>query len=198
MKYFVSLWLCLLPIAASALTEEEAREIAEASEAAPPHITKDATFRMFRNGRFEIIQKGTNNFTCLVMRNPLGRFEPACLNEEAMASVFPTYEYHTARLYEGATEEQVMKEIQSRFEAGQLPTAVVGALVYMMSPRNGIYNARGEPVIKVPPHQMYFMPKIKDEVFSLPKGGNGPRLWQGYPHMSSLIVPVSAEPHKHP
>ena len=70
-----------------ALTALEEAEIAAASEAAPSHITGNATFMIFREGRFETISKGTNNFTCLVMRNPQGRFEPACLNEEAMSSV---------------------------------------------------------------------------------------------------------------
>jgi hypothetical protein len=191
MKTLIGLCLFFCALQAHALTEQEQREIAEASEAAPAQITRDASFMIFRNGHFERIRAGTNNFTCLVMRDPAGRFEPACLNAQAMASVFPTYEFHTARLYEGATQETVMSEIKSRFDAGKLPSAAVGALVYMMSARNGRYDARGERVATISPHQMYFMPKIPNEWFTLARGP-GPSLWQDYPHMSCLIVPVAA------
>jgi hypothetical protein len=111
-----------------------------------------------------------------------------------MTSVFPTYEYHTTRLYEGAQENEVLNEINNKFLAGELPTARVGALVYMMSARNGAYDKDGKRISSFPPHQMYFLPKIADETFSL-SGQVNPMLWQGYPHMSCLIVvtPTAAE-----
>lgn len=177
-----------------ALTDKERQEILEASEAAPAHIVDAASFMMLYDGKFEVVKSGSNNFTCLVMRNPQGRFEPACLNEEAMASVFPTYQYHTARLYEGLSETEVLAEIEQKFKNGELPTAAVGSLVYMMSARNGFYTDDGKQISSFPPHQMYFLPKITDQTFSL-TGQDNLMLWQGYPHMSCLIVvtPSAAE-----
>jgi hypothetical protein len=197
-RHWLGLLAVLAAFPANALTPEEQKEVSEASEAAPAHVTTNATFMMFRDGRFHTIRPGTNNFTCLVMRDPSGRFEPACLNREAMASVFLTYEYHTKRLYEGAEPRAVLAEIQARFSEGKLPTAATGALVYMMSARNGTYQ-NGERVATVPPHQMYFMPRIPDDTFALERG-KSPSLWQGYPHMSCLVVNVDAaksEPHHH-
>lgn len=174
-----------------AMTVEEKQEITYASEAAPKHITDSASFVMFRGVTFKTIKKGSNNFTCLVLRNPNGRFEPACLNKQAMETVLPTFEYHTARLYAGVSTKQVMDEITKKFEADELPTAETGALVYMMSPNNRAYIEESAELISFPPHQMYFMPRLSADVFSLEDSTfspGSPWLFQEYPHMTSLIV----------
>ncbi|WP_218311733.1 chromate transporter [Alteromonas antoniana] len=181
----------LVTTEAAAMTDEEKQEIAFASEAAPNHITDSASFVMFRDGKFQTIEKGSNDFTCLVVRNPNGRFEPACLNKPAIETVLPTLEYHTARLYAGASTKQVMREIAKKFEMDELPTAKVGALVYMMSKNNQAYLEDTDKLISFPPHQMYFMPKLSADVFSLAESTfspGSPWLYQEYPHMSCLIV----------
>lgn len=185
------LGLLLVMPEANALSDEDKQEITYASEAAPNHISDFATFLKFRDGTFQTIKKGSNNFTCLVMRNPNGRFEPACLNKPAMETVLPTFEYHTARLYAGVSTEHVMNEIANKFAVNELPTASVGALVYMMSKNNQAYLEDTDQLISFPPHQMYFMPKLSNEVFSLPDSQfspGSPWLFQEYPHMSSLII----------
>ncbi len=183
--------LALLATMVNAMADEEKQEVTFASEAAPKHITDSASFVMFRDGTFKTIKKGSNNFTCLVMRNPNGRFEPACLNKQAMETVLPTFEYHTARLYAGVSTKRVMHEIAKKFEADELPTAETGALVYMMSPNNRAYLEQSEELISFPPHQMYFMPRLSADVFSLEDSTfspGSPWLFQEYPHMTSLIV----------
>ena len=183
--------LASLAVMVDAMTAEEKQEIAYASEAAPKHITDFASFVIFRDGVFKTIKKGSNNFTCLVMRNPNGRFEPACLNEQAAETVLPTLEYHTARLYAGVSTKRVMNEIAKKFEANELPTAGTGALVYMMSPNNRAYLEESDKLISFPPHQMYFMPRLSADVFSLEESTfspGSPWLYQEYPHMTSLIV----------
>lgn len=161
-------------------------EIQFASQAAPSHITDNASFMAFERGKFKLVKRGSNNFTCLVVRNPEKRFEPACLNEEAMRSIFPTYELHMALREKGMSDSQALEEIRRQFEDGQLPTAETASLVYMMSANNRGYNPETESLEEIPPHQMYFFPKLADETFRL--GGGPPWLWQGYPHLSSLIV----------
>lgn len=185
------LGLVLVAAEADAMTDQEKQEVTYASEAAPNHITDSATFVIFRDGKFQTIKKGSNDFTCLVVRNPNGRFEPACLNKPAMETVLPTLEYHTARLYDGASTKQVMGEIAKKFEKDELPTAKVGALVYMMSKNNQAYLEDTDELISFPPHQMYFMPKLSADVFSLAESTfspGSPWLFQEYPHMSCLIV----------
>ena len=176
---------------ADAMTDEEKQEVNFASEAAPNHITDSASFIIFRDGKFHTIKEGNDNFTCLVMRNPNGRFEPACLNKPAVESVLPSYEYHTARLYDGLSQAQVMSEMAKKFDMGELPTAKTGALVYMMSKNNRAYLEDMQKLISFPPHQMYFMPRLSSDVFSLSDSTfspGSPFVFQEYPHMTSLVV----------
>lgn len=165
-------------------------EIAAASEAAPAHITEEASYLVFEHGSIRTIRNGTNNFTCLVIRDPQGRFEPACLNEEAMRSVFPTYELEMKLLFAGIPPLEVRRHLSDAYDAGTIPTAESGALVYMMSTNNLNFNATTEILAPTPVHQMYYFPKMPDETFSL-KGELPVRLWQGYPHLSALIVDIA-------
>ena len=183
--------MVLLVFSGLAFGESDTQEMLLASEGGPDHITDDASFMKFENGKFVYIKRGTNNFTCLVMREPKGRFEPACLNAEAMRSVFPTYQLNLNLLYSGHSYDETYQEIEKRFKEGQIPTAEAGALVYMMSPNNRRYIPSSDSFVNMPPHQMYFYPKLTNETFSLKSGP--PWLYQGFPHMSVLIV-VPNEP----
>ncbi|MFL0798930.1 MAG: hypothetical protein K6L80_00655 [Agarilytica sp.] len=126
-----------------------------------------------------------------MIREPKGRYEPACLNEEAMVSVFPVYKILMTSLYNGHSYKNTYKKIAKAFNAGKLPAAETGALVYMMSPNNLVYNPVKDELLKMPIHHMYFYPKLRDETFSLPPGRVS--LWQGFPHLSALVVIVGGE-----
>ncbi|MGJ8678933.1 chromate transporter [Paraglaciecola sp.] len=172
-----------------ALTNEQQTVIKQASEGAPAHITDSASFMMFSQGGFELIKQGNNNFTCLVVSNPQGRYEPSCFNQEAMRSVFPSYELQMQYLYQGLSHSKTVKKLADAFKQGQLPNAEHGSLVYMMSKHNKYFDPHHGTLGDSPVHQMYFFPKLADNTFSLVKGG--PFLWQGFPHLSALIVVVS-------
>ncbi|MFC3120037.1 hypothetical protein [Agaribacter flavus] len=74
---------------------------------------------------------------------------------------------------------------------GKLPSAAHCALVYMMSPKNKYYDHHHNHLVDSPIHQMYFFPKLDDKVFSLQS--SKVFLWQGFPHLSALIVVVEGE-----
>lgn len=191
-KYFFSLIFIstVLTAQASDLKENEKieMEIRQASEGAPAHIVEHASFMRFVDGAFQLIKTGTNGFTCLVVHEPLGRYEPSCFNPPAMKSVFYTYQMHMKYLYMGYDYAQTYQKLVQAFENGTLPLPEPASLVYMMSPNNQNYYPQTNTVKKGMPHQMYFYPKLSDETFSL--AADGPFLWQGFPAMSALIVPV--------
>lgn len=162
--------------------------ISMASEAAPDNVTSNATIMKFADGKFHTIRTGSNNFTCMVVSNPNGRYEPSCFNEEAMRSVFPTYQYEMSQLYQGKNQETVNQLINSEFKKGKLPSAEHGALVYMMSPNNKWYDEKSNSLKPTPVHQMYYYPKLSNETFSL--SSKDVFMWQGYPHLTALIVVV--------
>jgi hypothetical protein len=191
-KSFVSLFFFLTVSSTQAtdLKEQESikKEIQQASEAAPVHIVEHASFMRFVDGEFRSVKTGSNGFTCLVVREPLGRYEPTCFNPPAMKSVFYTYQMHMKYLYMGYDYSQTYQKLVQAFEHKKLPLPEPASLVYMMSPNNQNYYPQSKTVKKGMAHQMYFYPKLTDETFSLASGG--PFLWQGFPAMSALIVPV--------
>jgi len=180
--------MALVP-AASAESSIET-EIALAAEAAPTQITNEASYLLFEHDSFRTLRSGTNNFTCLVVRNPQGRSEPACFNAEAMRSVFPTYELEMKLLYAGTPIAEVTQRLSEAFNDGLIPAAETGALVYMMSQNNLYFNPATEVLGPTPVHQMFYFPKLSDETFSL-NGNPTTRLWQGYPHLTALIVDIA-------
>ena len=192
MKPKVAVWISLLFSCCSlAQSPQDIAEIRMASEAAPDHISAQASFLKFENGEFVRIKTGTNNFTCFVVRDPNQRYEPACLNQEAVRSVLPTYEMQMKLLFGGASYNEALAQIALAYEQGRIPTAETGALVYMMSPRNQIFDAASGKLVPTSIHQMYYYPKLPDETFALENGP--PWLWQGFPHMSALIVVVDGQ-----
>ena len=174
-----------------ASSNDHAQEIRNASEAAPKHVTENASYLKFEDGKFVLIKKGSNNFTCFVVHDPNGRFEPSCANEQATRSVLPAYEMHMALLYEGLSYEQTYQALQEAYDRGDLPSAETGSLVYMMSPNNQIYDSDLGSIRPTPVHQMYYYPKLSDETFAL--GDGPPRLSQSFPHLTALIVDVSPD-----
>lgn len=162
--------------------------ISMASEGAPNNVTDEAAIMKFENDDFHIIRKGKNNFTCMVISDPQGRHEPSCFNEEAMRSVFPTYKYQMEMLHKGKSHDQVNSLIELEFKKGNLPTAEHGALVYMMSPNNRWFNPTTKTLEPTPIHQMYYYPKLSNKTFSL--SSKNVFMWQGYPHLTALIVVV--------
>lgn len=170
------------------MSDQDKTEVKLASEGAPNHITENASFMKFENNKFVRIVKGSNNFTCLVVREPKGRFEPSCFNEQARRSILPTYELHMSLMVKGFSGKEVYKKIGLAFDRGELPSAETGSLVYMMSSNNRTSTQESGKYYPTPVHQMFYYPRLKDEVFSLTGGTSS--LWQGFPHLSALIVAV--------
>lgn len=159
-----------------------------AAEAAPANVTDNASYMSFDGKQFQTIKQGSNNFTCLVVSNPKGRYEPSCFNEQAMGSVFPAYEMEMALLYQGVPPEQAWQQISKAHEDGKLPDAEHGSLVYMMSPNNKMFNADSGQLEPGVVHQMYYFPRLSAETFSLTT--EHVRLCPCFPHLSALIVEI--------
>lgn len=126
-----------------------------------------------------------------MVSNPQGRYEPSCFNQQAMRSVFPAYELQMKLLYQGVSHPETDKKLAEAARQNNLPAAEHGSLVYMMSKHNKYYNSHHDSLGSSPVHQMYFFPKLADSTFSLKSGS--PMLWQGFPHLSALIVVVHSE-----
>jgi hypothetical protein len=183
--YVAALSLNLVLI--SAQPDSFHKEVEEAKEGAPPHITDNASYFVWKNNNFTEVIKGSNEFTCLVLRDPQGRYEPSCLNEAAMKSVFPVYLYQTQALYEGKSIHEIYAEIEAHANTERFPVPEPGALVYMMSPKNKFYNHWDNKLIDIEPHIMLYYPTLKAESLGFTTQGL-PGFYDEYPHLSVIHI----------
>ncbi len=185
------LWLLLLisPLvfAGNSITQLE-KEIALAKEAAPVHITKDANFMIWEENKFVFKIKGDGDFVCLVLRDDKGRYEPSCLNQSAMKSVLPIYEFQARELYKGKSINEIYQKISEKVASGEFPKAEPGALVYMMSPKNKFYDHFNNKLMDITPHVMLYYPKLKQESMGFNGQDGLPMMYDEYPHLTVVHI----------
>ena len=168
-------------------------EIEQAKEAAPEHITKNASFMVWEEDRFTLVKKGSNEFVCLVLTDGQGRYEPSCLNAAAMKSVFPVYEYQAKMLIKGVAIEKIYKEIESESNTSKFPSPSPGALVYMMSPKNKFYDHFNGKLMAIKPHIMLYFPVIKEQSLGFNNKNGLPMFYNEYPHLSVVHIHTEKE-----
>ncbi|ALU44600.1 hypothetical protein [Pseudoalteromonas rubra] len=161
-------------------------EIAQAKEAAPVHITQNASYMVWEEDRFVTKIAGSNEFVCLVLTDGQGRFEPSCLNKQAMRSVFPVYEYQTRMLLQNMPIQEIYKNIEAMAKAKTLPEPGPGALVYMMSHRNKFYDHFSKKLLDVGPHVMLYLPRIEKDSLGFNNKDGLPMFYNEYPHLSVI------------
>ncbi len=184
MKVFAIITILLFPI----ISFGSEQDVSDAKEAAPVHITQDASFLIWSGDKYITATSGSNGFICLVLKDPKGRFEPSCLNKAAAESVLPVYEYQTNLLQDGEDILGIYKKIEERFKKGEFLPPAPGAIVYMMSKHNKFYNHFESKLVDVAPHIMLYFPKLDKQATGL-NGKNGlPGLYNEYPHLSVIHI----------
>lgn len=165
-------------------------ELEDAAEAAPQHITENASYMIWGGDKYVSKITGTNEFVCLVLRDGKGRFEPSCLNKAAMKSIFPVYEFEAQMLQNGKNISDIHKAIEERFKQGQFEAPAPGALVYMMSKRNRFYNHFEQKLVDISPHIMLYLPKVGQSSLGLNGHDGLPGFYNEYPHLSVIHIGI--------
>jgi len=137
-------------------------EIALAQSAAPPSISNDATVLVLTARGYEVGEKGSNGFTCIVERGWMPPFDqkdfwstklraPICYNAPASRTVLQYSLRRTQLALSGLSRTQ----IYDRIKAMSLPTPEPGSMSYMLSKEQHL----GEQAGSWMPHLMFHVPK---------------------------------------
>lgn len=156
-------------------------EIALARTAAPPAISLHATVLVLSPHGYQIADKGSNGFTCLVERSWMAPFtnrefwnwknrSPTCYNPEASRSVLVYTYKRTDMVLAGLTKPQIIERVTAAFASNQLRSALPGSLAYMTSKDQYL----GDAVKSWMPHLMFYPPKTEG-------ADNGTRWGAGLP-----------------
>jgi hypothetical protein len=150
------------------LIADRAAEIRLARTAAPPFISDSATVLVLGRTGYTEATRGTNGFTCVVIRSlggPLGVrgvfnphiSAPHCFDAPAARTVMPVILKQTEWLLSGESESEVTAHIARGYASKEFSPPAVGAMAYMMSPEQNLFDNGSHAL----PHLMFFYDKTQ-------------------------------------
>jgi hypothetical protein len=155
-----------VPDLAPYLIADRAEEIGLARSAAPRNVSDSATIMVLERNGYVQATRGTNGFTCLVLRSftsstadpafwsPKVR-APACFNPPAARTVLAPMLKRNDWIVGGVALADVDTRTQRAYASRAFPAPAPGAMAYMLSPRQHLLDADPHWM----PHLMFYYDK---------------------------------------
>jgi hypothetical protein len=174
-------------------------EISLARSAAPKSVSDAAEIFVLTESGFQTAVRGTNGFVCMVARSWSADWDdpdfwdprvhaPICYNAVAAKSQVAATIKRTQVVLAGGSKTQIFNSIKAAVDSGELPTAEVGSMSYMLSKGTYLSNRDGRWL----PHLMFYMSEIDPKSWGagLPES---PIFGIQHPeeHLTVFVVPVS-------
>lgn len=174
-------------------------EISLARSAAPKSISDDAEILILTEGGFQTTVKGRNGFVCMVARSWSADYDdpdfwdpklhaPICYNALAAKSQVPATVKRTQVVMAGGSPAQVRTAVEAAIKSGELNTAEVGSMAYMLSKQAYLNNRVGH----WHSHLMFFTPETDPKSWGAGLT-DSPVLGISYPkeHLTVFLIPVA-------
>jgi len=149
-------------------------EVRFALSALPPHLRDGAsTYVLDPAAGYVLNRKGTNGFSCIVMRTewawPQLAFRediyvPICYDEEGSEKMLPVWMDVAQMRSQRLTPKQVYEETMKKFGNGTYRKPTRSGVSYMTAPLMRSYPAPAatEVMTMAAPHYMFYAPDVKD------------------------------------
>ena len=145
------------------LIADRAAEVALARTAAPSDISEKATVLVLTPKGYTEASRGTNGFTCIVMRSFAAAPDdpafwnphvsaPHCFNEPAARTVLPAVLAQIDWALAGATPAELNARIKKAYANKRFTMPAAGAMAYMLSPKQHLSDADPHWM----PHLMFY------------------------------------------
>jgi len=145
------------------LIADRAAEVALARTAAPSDISEKATVLVLTPKGYTEASRGTNGFTCIVMRSFAAAPDdpafwnphvsaPHCFNEPAARTVLPAVLAQIDWALAGATPTELDARIKKAYADKRFTMPADGAMAYMLSPKQHLSDADPHWM----PHLMFY------------------------------------------
>ena len=178
-----------------------------ALSALPPHLRDGATtYALDPQRGYVVHRKGTNGFSCIVMRTEWSWpqlafrddiFVPICCDDEGSKKMLPVWMDAAKLRAQGLGPRQVYEETMKKFDNGTYQKPARAGISYMIAPFMRTYASPDatEVASMSMPHYMFYAPNVKDAdiggkplsqyPFALPQGPG--------PHDVIILVVGQAE-----
>lgn len=145
------------------LIADRAAEVALARTAAPSDISEKATVLVLTPKGYTEAARGTNGFTCIVMRSFAAAPDdpafwnphisaPHCFNQPAARTVLPAMLAQIDWALAGATPTELNARIKKAYADKRFTMPAAGAMAYMLSPKQRLSDADPHWM----PHLMFY------------------------------------------
>ncbi len=148
------------------LMADGAAEVALARTAAPRHVSDSATVLVLTRNGFVEAARGTNGFTCMVLRSFAGNIgdpdfwnphvrAPHCFNPPAVRTVLPVALKRAEWVLGGMSPTEIVVRTQRAYSSHEFSMPAVGAMAYMLSHEQYLVDADPHWM----PHVMFYYDK---------------------------------------
>ena len=145
------------------LTADRAAEVALARTAAPSDVSGEATVLVLTPKGYVEAARGTNGFTCIVMRSFAAAPDdpgfwnprvsaPHCFNPPAARTILPAILAQIDWALAGATPAELNARIKKAYVEKRFAMPAAGAMTYMLSPKQHLSDADPHWL----PHLMFY------------------------------------------
>jgi len=170
------------------------REVALAKSAAPEYISSQASIYVLKRGGFVRQIKGTNGFTCLVLREDGGGIAPICYDQEGSQTIFPSKLYQTELLEQGKSWEEAERAVYDEYAKGRFRAPRRAGIAYMLSTENHLHDPGSGKTFNYPPHVMIYAPYAHNSDIGATDAQRGSTefpwvLHEGKPDAYIMVVP---------
>lgn len=171
-----------------------AREVALARSAAPAAISADATVLAWKDGKYDVVEEGSNGVSCYVSRSWPESLEPHCFDREGSRTILRIHIWQVEQLAAGREKAEVAMEIDRRISSGEFSVPSRPAMSWMMSADQELISPEGVAVGAWKPHVMLFYPNLDAESLGLGavQGVEGGVVVDPGTPLSNLMIPVEA------
>jgi hypothetical protein len=154
------------PDLAPYLMADRAAEVTLSRSAAPKNISDSATVLVLTRSGFVEAARGSNGFTCAVLRSFLGSLDdpnfwsprvraPHCFNAPAVRTVLPEISRRAEWIMRGVSRSEIVSRTQRAYASHEFPLPAAGAMAYMLSHEQYLVDANPHWL----PHLMFFYDK---------------------------------------
>ncbi len=145
------------------LTADRAAEVALARTAAPADVSANATVLVLTPKGYIAAARGTNGFTCLVMRSFAAApgdpqfwnphiSAPHCFNPPAARTVLPALLAQIDWALAGATPAELKERMRNAYAVKRFTRPAAGSMAYMLSPQQHLSDTDPHWM----PHLMFY------------------------------------------
>jgi hypothetical protein len=139
------------------------REVALALSAAPSDISEHASVYVLERNGYVLARKGSNGFTCLVVRDYPQDLAPVCHDPEGTRTVVPRLLREAELRAQGKSEQQIREEINEGLRTGKFRVPQRVGVAYMLSSEAMGFVPELGRAIPVRPHVMFYAPYLRNE-----------------------------------